>query len=178
MDDPRHAKTVLADAFDRVRQQVTSVTDGAGTDVLAYRPDAAANTVAWLVWHLIRVQDTHLADLTGEEPVWQADGWVDRFDLSLDPDDTGYGASTAEVAALDGVSVDHLTGYHRAVDARTTAYLDGLSGEELERVVDDSYDTPVTTAARLVSVIGDCLAHLGQAAYVRGLAERADGSRS
>jgi hypothetical protein len=29
----------------------------------------------------------------------------------------------------------------------------------------------VTVSVRLVSVIGDCLQHLGQAAYVRGLYE-------
>lgn len=174
MSDPTSpAHAVLADAFDRIHQQVGSVTDAIAPATLRFRADPDANTVAWLVWHLSRVQDTHVADLAGHEPVWHGDGWVDRFALSLDAGDTGYGASTAEVGALDGVTADLLAGYHEAVDAQTTAYLQTLETKDLERVVDDSYDPPVTVAARLVSVIGDCSAHLGQAQYVRGLAARA-----
>lgn len=175
MDATEPARTVLADAFDRVHEQVASVTDGAGAEVLRYRADPEANTVAWLVWHLTRAQDAQVADLAGEASAWHADGWADGFDLALGPDATGYGATTEEVGALDDVTVELLTGYHEATNARTVAYLDALTVDELARVVDDSYDPPVTVAARLVSVIGDCLAHLGQAAYVRGLAERAGG---
>ena len=39
-------------------------------------------------------------------------------------------------------------------------------------MVDTDWDPPVTASVRLVSVLGDVLQHLGQAAYVRGLAER------
>lgn len=175
MTDPstQPARTILTDAFDRVHQLVGSVTDGAGPNVLVYRADPQANTVAWLIWHLTRVQDTHVADLAGREPVWRADDWVGRFDLSLEPGDTGFGATTEEVGALDGVTAEQLTGYHEAAHARTTNYLDALTADELDRVVNDSYDPPVTVSARLVSVIGDTMAHLGQAQYVRGLAKRA-----
>ena len=173
-DDATPARTILGDAFERIHQQVGSVTDGAAPEVVAFRADPDANTVAWLLWHQTRVEDTHIADLAGHVPVWQADSWVDRFGLSLDAEDTGYGASTEEVGALDQATPELLTGYHEAVHTRTAAYLERLTGEELDRVVDDSYDPPVTVATRLVSVIGDCLAHLGQAQFVRGLAERAN----
>ncbi|MGI8755578.1 MAG: mycothiol transferase [Acidimicrobiales bacterium] len=173
MDDIGPARTLLADAFSRIHEQVASVTDGLGPDALRYRADPDANTIAWLVWHLTRAQDAQVADLADEDSVWRSDGWVDRFDLSLAPDATGYGASTDEVGALDGATTELLTGYHEATNLRTVAYLDRLTADELARVVDDSHDPPVTVAIRLVSVIGDCLAHLGQAAYVKGLADRA-----
>ena len=51
----------------------------------------------------------------------------------------------------------------------TLAYLSRVTSEELDRVVDRRWDPPVTAGVRLVSVVGDCLQHLGQAAYVRGL---------
>lgn len=44
-----------------------------------------------------------------------------------------------------------------------------VDAAELDRVVDEHRDAPVAVGARLVSVIGDCLQHLGQAAYVKGL---------
>ena len=55
----------------------------------------------------------------------------------------------------------------------TLRYLGRVDEGELGRVVDDTWKTPVTASVRLVSVIGDTLQHLGQAAYVKGLANRA-----
>lgn len=167
-DDP--ARALLAEAFDRIRELVRPVNQD-GPDVLSFRPAPGANTVAWLVWHLSRVQDTHLADLSGTGDVWRSAGWVDRFDLALDPDDTGYGHGPHEVAALDQVSGALLLGYHADVHAATCDYLATVDAAELARVVDRSWDPPVTAAVRLVSVVSDCLQHLGQAAYVRGIAE-------
>jgi hypothetical protein len=59
------------------------------------------------------------------------------------------------------------------VHERTTAFLAGLSDEDLDRVVDDRWDPPVTLEVRLVSTIGDDLQHAAQAAYVLGVAQRA-----
>jgi hypothetical protein len=72
------------------------------------------------------------------------------------------------------VSGDLLGEYHRDVHELTLRYLDGLTAQELDRIVDTHWDPPVTAAVRLVSVIGDTMQHAGQAAYVRGLAERRD----
>ena len=162
-------RELLTDSFDRIRELVEAVGDDP-PEVLVRRAAADANTIAWLVWHLTRVQDDHLADLAGAPQVWASAGWVERFGLDLDPGDTGYGAGPEEVAALDHVTPDLLVGYHADVHEATLAYLATLDADELARVVDRSWDPPVTASARLVSVIGDCLQHLGQAAYVRGLA--------
>ncbi|GAA0596477.1 hypothetical protein GCM10010394_27550 [Streptomyces crystallinus] len=69
-------------------------------------------------------------------------------------------------------SAEQLAGYHEAVHAQTAGYLAGLDGKALARVVDTSWDPPVTLAVRLVSVVSDSLQHAGQAAYVRGVLSR------
>ena len=170
MSDVAAVQTLLSDAFSRVREQVDSATNNLSLAVSTYRPDPDANSVGWLVWHLSRVQDDHVADVAGVDQVLPA--WRERFGLPFDDFETGYGASSAEVAAVR-VPAELLAGYHAEVDALTRRYLDSLTLAELDRVVDDRWDPPVTVGVRLVSVIGDCLAHLGQAAYVRGLAHRA-----
>jgi hypothetical protein len=162
---------ILADAFDRVRETVTEVLDGVAEPVLTWRPDAEANTVAWLVWHLTRVQDDHLAHAFGRTQVWHEQGWVDRFDLPFEPDATGYGQRSDEVGQVRAEAA-LLAGYHAAVAQRTAALLADLGEDDLERIVDERWDPPVTMAVRLVSVISDDLQHAGQAAYLRGLAER------
>ena len=130
-----------------------------------------ANTRGWLLWHLTRVQDDHVAGLAGVGQAWP--DWRERFGLPFSDWETGYGQSPEEVAAVR-VSGELLAGYHADVHALTLDYLQSITADELARVVDTHWDPPVTTAVRLVSVLGDVLQHLGQAAYVRGLAERRD----
>jgi Protein of unknown function (DUF664) len=164
-----HTKQILVDAFGRVRELVIDLTDGLTDEIASYRPDPAANSIAWLIWHLSRVQDDHVADVAQVEQVWAE--WRERFDLPFGKWTTGYGHGPEEVAAVR-VSGELLGQYHGAVHDLTLRYLDGITPAELDRIVDTRWDPPVTAAVRLVSVIGDTMQHLGQAAYVRGLAER------
>ena len=62
-----------------------------------------------------------------------------------------------------------LRAYHDAVYARTIEYVRTLQDADLDRVVDTSWDPPVTLGVRLVSVVNDDQQHVGQAAFVRGL---------
>ncbi|MFI0370076.1 DUF664 domain-containing protein [Actinomadura sp. 1N219] len=164
---------LLIDAFDRIRDQVRQTAGGLTPDQLAYRVDADANSIAWLLWHLTRVQDDHVSDVAGTAQAWTDAGWADRFGLPLDPSDTGYGHGSGQVAAVRVESPDLLIGYHDAVHAATVEYVGTVRDGDLGRVVDRSWDPPVTLGVRLVSVISDCLEHAGQAAFVRGVLQRA-----
>jgi Protein of unknown function (DUF664) len=163
---------LLSDAFERVRGSVHRTLDGLDEATLAGRVDPSANSIGWLVWHLTRVQDDHVAELAGRAQVWTSGGWAKRFGLPFDAAATGYGQSSAEVAAVQGVSATDLAGYFDDVHAATLAYLAGLDADALDRVVDTAWDPPVTVAVRLVSVLADDLQHVGQAAFIRGVLSR------
>jgi hypothetical protein len=162
---------LLMDAFERVRDGVHPAVNGLTVDELSHRPDAESNSIAWLVWHLTRVQDDHVAHLRGDSQRWLDGGWADRFALPLDPADTGYGHDPEQVG-LVVAEASLLLDYFEDVHAATVAYLPTLTGADLGRVVDTRWDPPVTVQVRLVSVIADDLQHVGQAAYVRGLVHR------
>lgn len=168
-----NALEVLGDAYGRIGEIVHRVVRGLSPDQLAYRPDPGANSIAWLVWHLTRGQDAQLADVAGREQVWFDQGWVQRFALPLDAADTGYGHSAAQVGQVQA-SAELLTGYYDAVADSCASYLTSLTEPDLDRIVDDAWDPPVTLGVRLVSILGDDLQHAGQAAYVRGMLERTD----
>jgi Protein of unknown function (DUF664) len=163
---------LLVDAFGRIRGIVHRAVDGLTAEQLAFRVDPGANSIAWLVWHLTRIQDDHLADAFQAEQVWLSQGWVERFGLPFDPRDTGYGHQADEVAAVRVDSGELLVGYYDAVHEQTTRYVDRLGDAELARIVDRNWDPPVTLGVRLVSVIADDLQHAGQAAFVRGILQR------
>lgn len=163
---------LLTDALGRVRGVVHNAVEGLSPDQLTFRIDGAANSIAWLVWHLTRIQDDHIADVAGLPQVWTEHGWAERFALPFDVADHGYGHSSADVAAVRVESGELLTGYHDAVYEQSVRYLETITDGDLGRVVDRSWDPPVTLGVRLVSVVSDDLQHAGQAAFVRGLVER------
>ncbi|WP_329571485.1 mycothiol transferase [Kitasatospora sp. NBC_01266] len=160
---------LLVDAFDRVKEAVHEAVQGLAPKQLTARLDPEANSVAWLVWHLTRVQDDHLAELMGNEQVWTADGWREKFDLPFPPQVIGYGQSSAEVAQVQVTSRRLLTGYYDAVHRRTLGFVRTVTAEQLDQVVDEAWTPPVTLGVRLVSVIAEDLQHAGQAAFIRGV---------
>lgn len=172
--DPMTAavRAMVTDHFERIRQGVESVTDGLSQAAAVWRPDPDANSIAWLLWHLTRIQDDHVAKLAGVEQAWTAGGWFEKFALPFDAAAHGYGHTSKDVAAVTTAPAD-LAAYHDAVHHLSISYAAGLTTTELGRVVDTRWDPPVTASVRLVSLLGDCLQHVGQAQYVRGLAERA-----
>ena len=163
---------LLVDSFGRIGEDVHAAVAGLTPDQLAYRVDPQANTIAWLVWHLTRVQDDHVSEVAGAEQVWTAQGWAERFALPLAPRAIGYGHSAEEVAAVRVESPELLTGYYDAVAAQTLDYIRWLTERDLDRVVDENWDPPVTLGVRLVSVINDDAQHAGQAAFLRGVVLR------
>ena len=164
-----HSRDVLSYAYDQIAETLQRSLDGLTADQLDARVGPDANPIGWLAWHLLRVQDDHVADVAGSEQVWTAQGFARRFSLPVDDAAIGYGMSTEEVAAVRIEEPSLLLEYSAAVHARTAEYLSGLSDDDLDRVVDTRWDPPVTLAVRLVSVIDDDAQHAGQAAYVRGL---------
>jgi hypothetical protein len=163
--------SLLLDAFGRVHEDLPGLLDGIDEEAVTWRPDRDANSLGWLVWHLTRVQDDHVAGLVDVEQVYSSQGFADRFGLPYDAADVGYGQSSEDVAAFRATTGD-LLDYHSATHALTEQVLSGFGPEDYDRVVDERWDPPVTAAVRIVSVVNDITQHLGQAAYVRGLLDR------
>jgi hypothetical protein len=172
------ATSILLDCFGRVHEDLPGLLEGLDDEALHWRADADANPLAWLVWHLTRVQDDHLtgvAGVVGLDQVWTSQGFFSRFALPYPERDLGYGHTSDDVAALRADPRD-LLDYHAATHELTVRVLRSMDsadgGAAYERVVDERWDPPVTAAVRLVSVVNDVTQHLGQAAYLRGLLDR------
>ncbi|MFE5540994.1 DinB family protein [Streptomyces sp. NPDC056485] len=166
------ATEALSDAYGRIHDVVHEVVEGLSAEELNARIDPESNSIAWLVWHLTRVQDDHVADASGLEQVWTEQEWFARFALPLPAEATGYGHTAKQVGTVLVESDELLLGYFDAVHERTAEFVRGLSATDLDRVVDTGWNPPVTLGVRLVSILSDDLQHAGQAAYVRGVVQR------
>ena len=160
---------LLLELYGRIGPLARDAVDGLDAEQLATSPRPGANTIAWLVWHIGRVQDHHIGQLLDEPQLWETEDWADRMGLERDPHNTGYGHDAKQVASIHPPAGAVLLDYLEAVSARSRTMLGALQPAELDRVVDTRWNPPVTLGVRLVSVADDGLQHAGQAAYVRGL---------
>jgi DinB superfamily len=171
MEDPVTSRDLLVDAFGRIPHLVHGAIEGLTPDQLTARLDQKANSIAWLVWHLSRIADDHVAEVAGSPQVWTSGGWAERWGLPLDVADTGYGHSARQVAAVTG-DAEMLRGYFDAVHEMTIRFVRTVTEADLDRIVDERWDPPVTLGVRLVSVVGHSFEQSGQAAYIRGILQR------
>lgn len=160
---------LLLELYGRIPPLATAAVAGLDADQLRDAPAPGGNPIGWLVWHLARVQDSHLAEILEEPQLWEGDDWAGRFGLSPDPGNTGYGHALSDVVGVRPESPDALVEYLAAVDQRIRGFLSGVTPGDLDRIVDREWDPPVTLGVRLVSIADDCLQHAGQANYARGL---------
>lgn len=165
-------REVLGDLFGRVDEHVEEILDGLDPANLTKQPATGTNPIGWLMWHIARGEDAQIADLLGDDQLWASGPWAARFGLDPDPGNNGYGHSAADVAAVRPDSVDALRDYARAVRARTDEFLATLTPDDLDRIVDEAWDPPVTMGVRLISIADDQIQHAGQAAYVKGLLQQ------
>jgi uncharacterized damage-inducible protein DinB len=162
---------LLVDGFGRIRENVSDVLSGLTPDQLTYRIGPSANPISWLIWHLTRVQDDHVANAFGASQVWSDDGWAARFGLPAGMMNHGFAHTAEQVATVAAAtaSAGLLAEYHEATYAQTVKLVSEVTDADLTRVVDTRWTPPVTLGVRLVSVLDDDMQHAGQAAYLRGL---------
>ncbi len=163
------AAEVIADSIRRVKDRVRDVAAGLEPRHLAERPSPDANSIGWLLWHLTRVQDAHVSEFLDAGQLYVEEGWADRLGFAVDPTDSGYGHSSDQVVAVRIEDPDLLVAYHDAVADRSLGLLATLTDTDLDRIVDESWDPPVSAGVRWVSIVEDSTEHVGQAAYVRGM---------
>lgn len=159
---------LFKDAFTRVAEELPRQLDGLPAASLLRRAHTTGNPIAWLVWHIGRCEDAQMAALDDRTEVWDT-GWRERFDLPYGPHDGGYGQSQEEVDRFTVADPGLLLGYYAAVHEQTLDVLEAERGKSLDRIVDATWDPPVTAGVRIVSVINDITQHLGQIAYLHGL---------
>jgi hypothetical protein len=161
---------LLSDGYERILSSLERILDGLSPEDLDQQPKPDCNSMGWMAWHLTRGGDAQISALVGEEQLWIKDKWCEKFNRPADPADTGFRHSTEQVAAFKSPEVKIFLDYQRAVLERAKQYFSTLSASDLDRELNEPWFQPLpTVGVRLVSVMVDCLEHVGQIAYVRGL---------
>ena len=121
--------------YAQVHQMLTDPAIKQLTDAqLRSRPHSKVNTVAWLIWHIARIEDVGVNRFAADRPQVLDDGWLGK--LGVGRRDVGTGMSDAEVDELSSrIDLDALRGYWAAVTSRTPEVVESLRGSDLDALV-------------------------------------------
>ncbi len=157
--------------LDDIHEEVDNAINGMNMEQLLHRPEAEANGMAWLAWHVARTQDQRASHLQDLPQLWVADGWHARFGLDADPKNTGRGHNDEQVAAVRPESPEVLRDYCTAAYRRARAYVESLppGAEDGTTTGPDGLGGPLSNI--LFRMVHGGIAHSAQLAYVRGLIE-------
>jgi hypothetical protein len=124
--DVMESAGLVLDALGRVRDMVRANLKDLSREELFAPPKPH---IAWLAWHIARVQDANFSGLMECPQLWISDGWYARFNMPPDPKDYGSGhrQTPAQVEAFTVNDKRLLLDYLDAVFARTKSYLSTIN---------------------------------------------------
>jgi hypothetical protein len=163
------AAGLVLDALGRVREMVRDALKDLTPEEMLSPPKPH---IAWLTWHIARVQDANFSGLLERPQLWITDGWHQCFNMPPDPRDYGSGhrQTREQVDTFTVTDKPLLLAYHDAVFAQTKDYLSTVTNADLNRVLNEPQYSPLSTLSiRLASVINCNTRHAGQIEYLRGL---------
>lgn len=132
-----------------------------------WQPTLHTNHIAWLVWHMARVEDRWVSRLRRSPEVWNADGWAEHF--RMDPVSNGVGHTTDEVRAMPDISLTDLMAYFDAVRAVTRHYLAHATDADLAQEYQHPRLGPLTGTWIVGHILVEESQHVGQVALLRGM---------
>ena len=157
--------------------------DGLTFEEVNWRPRPEANSIAFIVWHVARVEDGWFQHFVRDATeIWIEQSWYDR--LGLPEKSSGFGYSVEQLAAFPALRLEDLRSYFDAVRKSTLICLRDMTEADLDRVLGRSPfpDSPSSsqlaafTIARMFrQLIGEEYQHLGHVNYIRGLQRGLDG---
>ena len=160
-------KEAIQSGLEEYLQALQRALEGLTPAEVRWQPTLHTNHIAWLVWHMARVEDRWVSRLRQRPEVWTADGWADRF--HMDPTSNGNGQTMEEVRAMPEIPLTDLLAYFDAVRAVTRQYLEQATDADLAQ----EYPSPRLGPRTGIWIVGHILVeesqHVGQVALLRGM---------
>lgn len=157
----------IADALEKENGFLLDALDGLTPDELAWQPAPDANSIGWILWHMVRVEDMWIQFFAQfQTELWETEGWHEKFGLPTR--DNGFGHTAEQVNNFPGIDLAQFLEYRASVRASTLTYLNTLSPEDMETVPRERRPE-MSLGAMFRQVIGEMYQHVGHIAYLRGL---------
>ena len=146
-----------------MRSLQTSVIEDIEDEMLTKKPMGTTSSIGVIWLHMISGEDNFLSIISGEDSLWESEGWKNRFGLDKAPN-MGEDWSKYEDAEITN---ELLKGYTTEISGRTQSYLDALEDGSLDETV--NFFTDEDPKAKVWGLlIGHTLIHAGEIAAIKG----------
>ncbi len=157
----------ITDALEKENGFLLEALDGLPPDALAWQPAPGANSIGWILWHMVRVEDMWIQFFAQFKPeLWESDGWNDKFGLPTR--DNGFGHTAEQVNNFPRLDLAEFLQYRAAVREATLAYLGALTLDDMDNVPRERRPD-MSLGGMFRQIIGEMYQHVGHIAYLRGL---------
>lgn len=129
-----HAKLNLSEVSDTDKNEVDALLGDLQRNEYAIMPTKKDETIAWVLWHIARIEDLTMNMLVaGKEQIFN-DEWKKRLNVMIT--DTGNALTDDEIMELSqNVHIAELLKYRNEVAKSTREIVQGLTSEDIRRKV-------------------------------------------
>jgi len=129
-----HSKLHLASASDTGANEVDELIGDLTPGEYRVMATSKDETIAWVIWHISRIEDLTMNILVAESDQLFDDKWRASLDASIS--DTGNALNDGEIMELSRrVNIENLLKYRNAVGRKTREIVASLSADDMRRNV-------------------------------------------
>ncbi|MBI4188511.1 MAG: DinB family protein [Chloroflexi bacterium] len=160
-------KEALLQSLEQSWGYQTLAVDGLTQEEAAWSPCAECNSIAFILWHVTRVEDFFVNRVIQHQPeVYESEGWQPK--LGTPVKGTGYEYTVEQLHAWPVPELTIIRGYSNAVRKKTLDFIRSVDAKKLSEIPrpDRSSDS---TGVILTRITTEIALHAGQLAYLRGV---------
>ncbi|MEW6142681.1 MAG: DinB family protein [Chloroflexota bacterium] len=162
-------KEFLIKTLERAEVYLNESTNDLTLEEMKWRPGLQANPIGFILWHLTRGEDRFVANIQQKPQVWEDPAWPNSLNLPPDPNISGFGFTSEQVAAFPVPPLESLLRYHKAVRERTLSLIQSMTPADFDRVIEHPRLGKTTTGELFARIVVEISQHTGQINYLRGL---------
>ncbi len=160
------ARDLIVGSLEQSQRFLTNALDGLTQKEAAWSPGPECNSIAFILWHTVRVEDRLINGIIqrGTE-LYEAEGWQEK--LGTPAGESGGRYTVEQLHAWPVPKLEILQRYANSVREKTQAFLESVTPERLSEV--PSPDRPDSVGTILGRMSNEIAMHVGQIAYLRGV---------
>jgi hypothetical protein len=174
-------KELILNGLQNVKRGLDRTLSTLTPEELNWHPRSDANSIAIILFHMIRAEDSTQSMVQSKPQLWETEKWYQKLNKASTDSGSRY---TAEQVAGFSIDVKELMAYAEALRKQTLEYLDKIRPEDFDKKLNLPPMPPppagappapprpafnFTVGTMLLMLVTHLSQHAGEISYLRGL---------
>ncbi len=126
------AKELIVRSLEQSQRYLTKALDGLTQEEVAWSPSPECNSIAFILWHNVRVEDRSVnGSIQGKTEQYEAEGWQGK--LGTPTQETGGRYTLEQLQAWPVPKLETLRGYANSVREKTPSFIKSVTAKNYLR---------------------------------------------